>query len=466
MGGVAAGHRPPAEARRTCRSPVVVPGAAHVRVGGARRRLVGGWRRPGASARQGLVVVQPARGPNTACRAASCATCSSSADGTAWIGTYGGGVGRLRDGRVSRVGMAQGLPDNSVSRILDDGRGRLWISTNRGVAVCDKSQLHDVADGRRSVFEPVVFGLERGVGEANFGSPAGFADAKGVLWFGTIDGAVRIDSTAFPFNATPPAVSIDAIVGRRPAAVGRARVVDVPALTARVRLELAASGLLYPELTRFRFRVEGVDPDWVDMGPQRTLIWTPPGPGRYRLAFDARNEDGIWSTAPAVVDLDVRPAWWQTRTVRVLGALGGAAGRVSRIPVAGARPRASPRRRVAAARGTARGRRTNHQPARATRARVARRAGRRAGSQPGARGPAADRGDGQQRRGWTPSPREVPATPRGHRGHLQGHRRRRHAGVGDRARHAELPPAARRGIRRPSTCRTWCARCCRWFGAS
>ena len=175
--------------------------------------------------------------------------------------------------------------------------------------------------GGSHVFEPVVFGLERGVGEANFGSPAGFADAKGVLWFGTIEGAVRIDSTAFPFNATPPPVSIDAIsADGQPLLAGS--VVTVPALTARVRLDLAGAGLLYPELTRFRFRVEGVDSDWVDMGPQRTLIWTPPGPGRYRLAFAARNEDGVWSQAPAVVDLDVRAAWWQTGTVRVFGALG------------------------------------------------------------------------------------------------------------------------------------------------
>lgn len=242
-------------------------------------------------------------------------------DGTGWIGTYGGGIGRLRDGRVTRLSVAQGLPDNSVTRILDDGRGRLWISTNRGVAVCEKSDLNAVADGRLHAFAPVVFGEERGVTEANYGIPGGFSDANGVLWFGTIEGAVRIDAASFPFNATPPVVSIDGVTADdRP--LTHAGPVDVPAQTSRIQVTLSAPGLLYPSLTRYRFRVEGVDAGWIDAGPQRVVTWTPPGPGHYRLAFGARNEDGIWSTAPTTIDFQVQPAWWQTATARVSLALG------------------------------------------------------------------------------------------------------------------------------------------------
>ena len=67
---------------------------------------------------------------------------------------------------------------------------------------------------------------------------------------------------------------------------------------------------------RFRYRVEDVHDDWVDTGGQPSLVWTPPGPGRHRLLVQARNEDGVWSAAPAVVVLDVAPAWWQTAPFR------------------------------------------------------------------------------------------------------------------------------------------------------
>jgi signal transduction histidine kinase/ligand-binding sensor domain-containing protein len=232
-------------------------------------------------------------------------------DGTTWIGTYGGGVGRLRAGRVARLTAREGLPDNSVSRILDDGRGRLWISTNRGIAVAAKAHLEAVADGHARATSLVVLGMERGVPEANFGSPAGFADAEGRLWFGTIDGVVRIDSAAFPFAKKPPVVRVEQVrADDRVLPLGPE--VRVPPLTARLRVSYAAMSLLYPEQMRFRFRVEGVDSEWVDAGNERSVDWTPPGPGRYRFLVDARNEDGIWSSAPAAVVLDVRAEWWQT----------------------------------------------------------------------------------------------------------------------------------------------------------
>ena len=112
---------------------------------------------------------------------------------------------------MTRLTTGEGLPDNSISRILDDGRGRLWLSTNRGVAVLARSDVEIVARGLRRTVSPVVFGPDRGVPEANFGMPAGFAGTDGALWFGTIDGFVRIDAGRFPFNPHAPEVRLDGI---------------------------------------------------------------------------------------------------------------------------------------------------------------------------------------------------------------------------------------------------------------
>jgi signal transduction histidine kinase/ligand-binding sensor domain-containing protein len=243
-------------------------------------------------------------------------------DGTVWIATYGGGLGRLRNGRVARLTVQHGLPDNSISRLLDDGRGRMWIHTNRGLAVVDRGELDAAADERVRLMVPVVLGAERGVAEANFGSPAGFVADDGRLWFGTIEGVGVIDAAAFPFNATPPVVRIEGVWadGRLLPTSDNVR---IPPSTTRVHLSFTVLELLYPEHLRFRFRVEGLDAGWVDLGSQRFLEWTAPGPGRYRVLVDARNEDGIWSTAPAAAVFTVLPAWWQTTTFSalVLGSL-------------------------------------------------------------------------------------------------------------------------------------------------
>ncbi|MEZ5317821.1 MAG: two-component regulator propeller domain-containing protein [Vicinamibacterales bacterium] len=242
-------------------------------------------------------------------------------DGTAWIGSYGGGIGRLRAGRVARLTVDQGLPDNAISRLLVDRSGRLWISTNRGIAIVDRDRLEAVADGRERSLSPVVLGVDRGVPEANFGSPAGFADANGRLWFGTIDGVVVLDATRFPEDTTPLPAHIEA-VRADDRALALDPVVRVPPLTARVRVAFTAFDLHHAEQVRFRFRFEGSDPDWIDAGGARYVDWTPPSPGRYRFLVEARNRDGVWSRSPTSLVIDVLPAWWQTTLARAAAVLG------------------------------------------------------------------------------------------------------------------------------------------------
>lgn len=236
------------------------------------------------------------------------------------VATYGGGLGVVRNGRVRRVTTDQGLPDNSISRVLDDGHGRLWIATNRGIAVVDREELSKVVAGERPALMPVVFGPDRGVAEANFGLPAGFAEPGGRLWFGTISSVVRLNAARFPFNTTPPPVRIERVLLDE-RAIPLTSVVVVPAGTGRVRLQFGSTSRAHPERLRFRFRFDGVDPDWVDAGAQRSAAMTPMGPGRQRFRLQARNEDGVWSDPPLVVELDVLPAWWQTTVARVGGAL-------------------------------------------------------------------------------------------------------------------------------------------------
>jgi signal transduction histidine kinase/ligand-binding sensor domain-containing protein len=240
--------------------------------------------------------------------------------GTAWIATYGGGLGRLRGGRVDRVTTEHGLPDNSVSRILEDPSGRVWIATNRGVAVTSRADLDLAAGPQQAPLQPVVLGPERGVAEANFGEPAGFIDVTGGLWVGTIDGVAWIDTRRFPFNRQPPEVRIEAVlIDDRPVPITSR--VQVPPTAARVRVNFTSFDLLYAERMRFRYRVEGVDRAWVDAGTRRFGLWTPSDPGVRRFLVQGRNEDGVWATGAAAIEIEVLAAWWQTAPVRASAVL-------------------------------------------------------------------------------------------------------------------------------------------------
>ncbi len=58
---------------------------------------------------------------------------TNDADGTIWIGTYGGGLNRLRDGNITHITTKDGLFDDIVSRILVDDDDNFWMLGNRGI---------------------------------------------------------------------------------------------------------------------------------------------------------------------------------------------------------------------------------------------------------------------------------------------------------------------------------------------
>jgi signal transduction histidine kinase/ligand-binding sensor domain-containing protein len=238
------------------------------------------------------------------------------ADGSLWIATYGGGLGRLSGNRLTRIARAQGLPDNALSRIQDDGRGRLWLLSNRGLIVAQRSDLLAVASGDKPRIDPLVFGPEAGVPEANFGMPAGFRDRFGRLWFGTIAGVVRVDPREFPFNRTPPKVRIEKLLAEdRDLTISGG--VEIPPDTRHLVFEFTAFALSAPERVHFRYRLDPYDAEWVEAGSQRRASYGVLSPGPFTFRVAARNEDGVWSERPTELAVRVLPSWWQTTLFRL-----------------------------------------------------------------------------------------------------------------------------------------------------
>ncbi len=88
----------------------------------------------------------------------------------------------------------------------------------------------------------------------------------------------------------------------------------------RHRLEIEYSGLSFvaPEKVRFKYRLEGLDQDWVDAGVKRLANYSYIPPGKYAFLITACNNDGIWNETGASLAFIVRPYFWQRNGNSVL----------------------------------------------------------------------------------------------------------------------------------------------------
>ena len=235
-------------------------------------------------------------------------------DGTVWVTSYGGGLARLRDGEFTTYHRGHGLHDNGLSDILEDDQGRLWVNSNAGVQVMRRDDLDAFAAGERQTV-PVRL-LYTGEGSAG-----GHRTPDGRMWFNTIDGIVALDPGRYRINPHAPAVVLEGL---------RVDGLEVP-LSERVvlppgdgELELSYTGisLTAPDQVTYRYRLAGFDEVWREAGTRSLAIFTGVPHGTYRFEVLARNEDGVWSSEPASLDLVLEPHFTETLVFRFLVALG------------------------------------------------------------------------------------------------------------------------------------------------
>jgi ligand-binding sensor domain-containing protein/signal transduction histidine kinase len=250
--------------------------------------------------------------------------------GVVWIGTAGGGLSRWQDGHVATFTTREGLPDNTVSQILEDHDGRLWLGSNRGIACVNKSELQELADGKIPVVSPQVYGRTEGMlsEECTGGfSPAGLKTKSGLLWFSTLKGLAVVDPRPHLVDSAPPTVVLEEVLVDGVLESGfhvtpSTETLQIPA--GKHRIEFRYTGLSFdaPERMRFRYRLDGLDPDWLEAGTHRSALYNYVPPGRYTFHVIACNTDGAWNQAGAVLALTVLPHFWQRWWVLTLAAFG------------------------------------------------------------------------------------------------------------------------------------------------
>ena len=232
------------------------------------------------------------------------------------------GQHRRHRGRIAANGVQldpQGLPSDKAFAIQDDGRGTLWMTSNKGLRAAKIADLDAFADGRLAVLPSRLFGASDGMSSAEcmLAGPGAVRLADGTVWFSTIEGVVRVDPEHLQYNPLPPPVLVeDLVVGGRstPAVDG------LTVAPGNGDLEIRYTGLSFvnAHAVRFKYKLEGFDQDWVDVGARRAAYYTNLPPRRYAFKVIGANSDGVWNDAGATVAFQLLPHFYQTDWFRGL----------------------------------------------------------------------------------------------------------------------------------------------------
>ncbi len=241
-------------------------------------------------------------------------------DGSVWIGYAGAGLGIWHNGKLVQISEEQGLHDAYVCAMAADNDGGFWFTSDHGIFQVRQGELEDVAKGHAEQVHSIPFGRDEGLTSLQgfFGYAPGAAKSRdGRLWFPMRTGLAVVNPLRVPDNRVSPPVLIERVsVDGHVAQTDAAGRFVLPPDHRRLEVDFTAPTFVAPEDTRFRYRIEGWDDEWIECGTKRNTTYSRLPVGDYIFRVTACNSAGIWNENGASIVLTVPPFFWQRWPVR------------------------------------------------------------------------------------------------------------------------------------------------------
>jgi len=191
---------------------------------------------------------------------------------------------------------------NALALTVDD-RGDVWVTSPRGL------WRLSTASGEIRRFD-----ARDGLPSQEFVSRALAVGGDGVIFAGTLNGAVAFDPRKLETSLPGPPVHLTSVQVRRnggvesldPAAPVRLGHEDLD-----LRVQARVLSYANPVENRYQFRLAGYEQGWVDAA-RGERVWPQLPPGDYRLEVRAANADGRWTSIDPPLPVHVARTPWAT----------------------------------------------------------------------------------------------------------------------------------------------------------
>ena len=250
-------------------------------------------------------------------------------DDALWVGTSEHGLGRLKDGHWISYAAQAGLPSD-IGYLVADDQNNLWLGSYEGLI---RVSLTNEPSGGTGILATRLFGKSDGLPAqecAAGAQPAAIRAHDGRLWFPTIGGLVSVQPAALRPNTNPPAVLIESVLvdgvalqTNRLIPVVKGTVMLTPG-SEKLEIHFTALNFSAPNRIHFRYRLEAHDKSWTDLGDAREVQIRAADlpPGNFIFHVTACNEDGVWNETGATLAITVEPPFWRKPWFIAASALG------------------------------------------------------------------------------------------------------------------------------------------------
>lgn len=242
-------------------------------------------------------------------------------DHNIWFTTEGNGFSYIEaaTGAITRFIPGRDVEFAIYCAILQDSHGHIWITSTRGLL------RFDHAAGKFTVYT----GNEGLLGN-NFSYNSAYLDKNGRIYFGMVNGLLAFNPAEIKEDTYNPLPYItDLLVNGKTYQGNKAGTPESKSILATDRITLkhhqsslsidfVSPGFTSPNLTKYRYMMEGADPDWVEISGDHRVNYANLTPGDYKFRVISSTADNIWSDSEAGMRIRISPPWWLSMPAYIL----------------------------------------------------------------------------------------------------------------------------------------------------
>ena len=244
--------------------------------------------------------------------------------GRFWVGTRNGMnlVKEDKEGNTSFLTFDEstGFPNSTINFIEEDEMGKLWVGTADGLVHFDPEKA--LIDENAVI---KIYTEQDGLGKNNMSLRSSSRDEAGNIYFGS-NGLNYFNPKTLISNQKEPKVVFTGLKVLNEVVQPEENGIissSISTSNAVINLnhddnmvELFFSSLDYtnPVKNRYRYRMEGVNTDWVKSGNKNSATYTNLSAGQYNFQVMGSNNDGVWNEKAISLRINVSPHWSKSRT--------------------------------------------------------------------------------------------------------------------------------------------------------
>ncbi|MFT3751607.1 MAG: two-component regulator propeller domain-containing protein [Paludibacter sp.] len=243
-----------------------------------------------------------------------------------WIGTFGGGLNKLKSPFIPGKNpefeiydRSKGIPNNVIYTIVDDKQGNLWLTTENSIAKFNRATKEVEVFGKGNELENVEFSEASACllrsGEICVGAKSGFYSFRPESVRRRIINAPLVFTRLFLFNKEVAIGEENSILQTE---IDKTSQIVFNHKQNVFTIEFATLDMRAPEKIQYAYKLDGFDADWNNVQTKHFATYTALPPGKYVFRVKSTDSEGVWLNNERQIELKILPSFWQSNFAKFI----------------------------------------------------------------------------------------------------------------------------------------------------